>query len=871
MKRSPSLPRYVLLTLLGLAWLITLGIAGAYVYVEPGLPTSEAIKRVELQVPLRVYTRSGELIAQFGEKRLIPVTFDDIPPLVRQAVLAAEDDRFFEHPGMDWTGVARAVWSNLTSANLAGQGGSTITQQAARNMFLTLDKTLRRKVSEVFVTFQMERDLTKEEILATYLNVIFFGQRSYGVAAAAETFYGKRLADLTIGEAATLAGIIQLPSRYNPVTSPQNAEMRRSYVLRRMQELGYIDAAQAELARKEPVASRGFAPLHDVEAPWVAELARQEVVRRFGEDAVNSGYRVYTTLDGRLQSAANRAVRLGLMEYDRRHGYRGPLAQVTLPAAREPAKLDALIGSRNAVGLLQVAVVTQVEQTAARIYIRGEGDSRIEWDGMSWARPIRNGRMGPAPKRAADVLAEGDVIHVISDRRGTALLAQVPDAQGALVALDPEDGAVVSMVGGFDFYARSGQFNRATQARRQPGSGFKPFLYSAALEHGLTPASIILDAPIVVDSADVEGGWRPENSSRDFIGPMRLREALVRSRNLVSIRLLRTIGIDPAIEHATLFGFEREALPRNETLALGTLVASPLQVASAYAVFANGGYRIEPYFIERIESASGEVLYQAAPKVVCRACEPPPRLPGLDPFAPPAPTPAEGGEDPAASLPPGVDATSPVPMPLLTTPSEYEAATRWQALVDRRVSDAPQGLAGLAAEQGGRGFLHPDRIAPRVISEANAWLMSDIMRDVIRRGTAQRARVLNREDIGGKTGTSNNDRDAWFNGFNQHLVATAWLGFDDERSLNEESSSTAVPVWVHFMREALRATPDEPRPMPPGVLRVRVDPRTGARADPLDPDAISEAFMVQHQPPEAMPGSSVSPGPGLGGTSDPLF
>ncbi len=800
----------------GVAWLAVLGVAGAYVYLSPALPTSSAMQHVEMNVPLRVYTRSGQLISQIGEKRMIPITFEDIPPLVRNAVLAAEDDRFFSHHGVDWQGVLRAVIKNLSTASDA-QGGSTITMQAARNMFLTLDKTARRKLSEVFVTFRMERDFTKEQILATYLNVIFFGQRSYGIAAAAETFYGKRLEDLSVGQAATLAGIIQLPSRYNPVTSPQLAQVRRNYVLRRMTELGYIDAATADKARSESTATRGFAPLSDVEAPYTAELARQDLINRFGPAAVNSGYKVFTTLDGRLQTAANRAVRLGLIEYDRRHGYRGPIAHVNLPAGSlGPAKLDALIGANSSVAMLQVAMVTRVDAQAVQVYIRGQGDARIEWDGLSWARSVKNERLGAMPKKAADVLSPGDIVHVVSDRHGVALLAQLPLVQGALVALDPQDGAIASMVGGFDFYTNS--FNRVTQAKRQPGSGFKPFLYSAALEHGFTPSTMILDAPIVQDDPNLEGAWRPENSNKEFRGPVRLREGLYRSLNMVSIRILRDIGLDAAIDHAQRFGFDKAALPENQTLALGTMSATPLQMVTGYATFANGGYHVDPYLIDRIENAAGEVVFAASPKIVCPECE--------RDAAAPASIERRRRRRRAAPRP----KAAPAAPALGPTAGEADALARLRATIDKRNDGVPAKLASLAAVQGGRGYLPLDRVAPRVLSAANAWLMDDLMSDVVQRGTGVRARALGRMDLAGKTGTSDEGRDAWFNGFNSRLVASAWVGFDEERSLGrgEEGSSVGVPIWVHFMREALRGMPEEVRPMPPGVIRLRVSARTGA-------------------------------------------
>ena len=842
------LVRFVLVGVFGLLLAGVFALACTYVYLAPSLPTAETMHKVELQVPLRVYTRSGGLISQIGEQRRIPVTYDEIPEVVRHAVLAAEDDRFFEHSGVDWIGVARAAMMNVATADL-GQGGSTITQQAARNMFLSLDKTLRRKLSEVFVTYRMENDFTKEQILATYLNVIFFGQRSYGIAAAAETFYGKPLADVSVSEAATLAGIIQLPSRYNPVSNPKAAEMRRSYVLRRMTSLGYIDEETARKAAAEPIASRGFAPLYDVEAPYVAELVRQDVVNRFGAAAVNAGYKVFTTVDSRLQTAANRALRIGLIEYDRRHGYRGALAKVTLPPASAADDLDALLSEHGAISLLQPAVVTRVADTSAEVHIRGTGPARINWDGMSWARRVtKSGGLGAVPRKASEIVAPGDVVYVITDRRGTAQLAQMPNVQGALVAMDPEDGAIVSLVGGFDFY--SNRFNRATQAKRQPGSVFKPFLYSAALETGFTPASIILDMPIVLENAGEEENWRPENSNREFGGPTRLREALVWSRNLVSIRILQTIGLDAAIEHATKFGFDPKSFPRDLTIALGTQLTSPLEMATGFSVFANGGFKVDPYFINRIENSSGKVVFEAAPRLACIECEEPVRVPVFRQVAVPA-----QDADTADGVAPGD--TEPV----------YQARIR--------EVDAPPALQQLARLQGGMGYLPADRLAPRVISPQNAWLMTNMMQDVVRRGTARRVRALGREDLAGKTGT-NGDRDTWFSGFNHQLEATIWAGFDNEQSMgrNEEGASVAVPIWMHFMREALRALPPQTLERPGGLIDLKVSPYTGALADPLNPEGIYETFMLQHQPRLPEPGEGSGTSGGIGGTgagAEPLF
>jgi penicillin-binding protein 1A len=857
------MPRWVripLILVVGVVLAFIFALSCTFVYLAPSLPTADTMHKVEMAVPLRVYTRTGGLISQIGEQRRIPVTFEQIPPLVRQAVLAAEDDRFFEHSGLDWMGVARALVMNVASAD-AGQGGSTITQQAARNTFLTLDKTLRRKLSEIFLTFRMEKDFSKEQILATYLNVIFFGQRSYGIAAAAETFYGKRLDDLSIGEAATLAGIIQLPSRYNPVSNPKAAENRRSYVLRRMTQLGYIDAGQAAAASKEPVASRGFAPLFDVEAPYVAELVRQHVVQEYGEAAVNAGLKVFTSIDGRLQAAANRALRIGLIEYDRRHGYRGALGKVTVPAVPTPDALDKLLAPYPSVNLLQSAVVLKVADTSAVVHIKDLGEANIKWDGLSWARRALKNGMGPSLRKAADVLAVGDVVHVITDRRGAAQLSQLPAAQSALVALDPLDGGIVSMVGGFDFY--SNKFNRVTQARRQPGSGFKPFFYSAALEEGFTPASVILDMPIMLEGRDAEENWRPKNYGGEFGGPMRFREALVASRNMVSIRILQNIGVDAAINHAAKFGFDPKSLPHNFTLALGTQSVTPLEMATGFATFANGGFKVKPYYIGRIEDASGKVLFEAAPLIACIECEASQvQAPAAEP-PPPTVTAATGAPDPAAEL------AAERAAPIVTEPT-------WSA-PPVRDAEAPESLRRMAQLQGGLGYLPADRLAPRVIPAQNAFLMTDILQDVVQRGTAARARSLGRTDLAGKTGTSQGGRDTWFNGFNSQVVASVWVGQDDDQSLGagEEGARTAVPIWMLFMREALRGTPPSTMPRPGGLVDLKISRFMGTLADPLDPEAIYETFAIQHQPRPPDPGDPFyvpfgAEGP-AGGGGDPLF
>jgi penicillin-binding protein 1A len=799
----------MLITLLG-----AYALSCSYVYLVPSLPSIESMRNVELQVPLRVYTRTGALIAQIGEQRRIPVTYDQIPELVKHAFLAAEDERFFEHHGIDYFGVVRAVLVDVVSGDKS-QGASTITMQAARNMFLSLDKTARRKLQETFVTYRMEHEFTKQEIFGLYLNVIFFGQRAYGVAAAAEAFFGKTLDKLDVAEAATIAGLPKAPSRYNPITDPQAATGRRAYVLRRMRELGYINAATAEAANKEPMEARAHAPLFDVEAPYVAEMARLELRQRFGPSAESAGYKVYTTIDGRLQADANRAVRVGLIEYDRRHGWRGPAGHVELPAHGEP-DYDDLVDEYAAIGNLSPAIVLAVADKSARVYVKALGPVEIEWEGLSWARKeLRNETVGPAPKEAAQILARGDVIYVVADGKGHAQLGQIPEAQSALVALDPNDGSIVALVGGFDYFTN--KYNRVTQARRLPGSGFKPFLYSAALEHGFTPASVILDAPIVLDGSGNEDTWRPENVEREFGGPTRMREALVHSRNLVSIRILKEIGIQAAIDYVPRFGFDPKTLPHDLTMALGTMEVTPLDLAAAYAVFANGGYRVLPYFIERIEDGAGQVVWHATPRRVCPQCE--------------------------QRAAPGV-------------PGEQGA----QAV---RIADATQGEPAP---------LPPAEVAPRVITAQNAYVMDDMMADVIKRGTGVRARSLNRSDVAGKTGTTNEAKDTWFNGFTPFLVATVWVGFDQERPLGEaeEGAHTALPIWINFMGEALKGVTEERRAMPDGIVTLRISPENGTLVSAENPNGVPEIFMADHLP-SAQDAAAVAQGQQAQASGEPIF
>lgn len=779
-------------------------ISGAYLYLQPSLPSVEAMRQIELQVPLRVYSRDGQVIAQIGEQRRIPVTFEQVPPMVRQAFIAAEDDRFFEHSGFDYQGILRSMMVNLLPGYRL-EGASTITQQTAKNLFLTNDRTWRRKGQEMFLTYRIEQEFSKEEILGLYLNVIHFGKRAYGVAAAADLYFGKTLDQLTLAEAATLARVPQAPSRFNPINNPTAAAQRRTYVLRRMRELGFIDTEAERRAAAEKIFARVHVQSFEVEAPYVAEMARLELVQRFGAAAQNEGYKIYTTIEPVQQGAANEALRTGLLDYDRRHGWRGARATVSIPANGDEAAFEELLEEQPVSGGVLPALVLEVQDKSARVYARGSGIVTLPWEGISWARPKVNGRLGKSPKSAREILARGQIVHVTL--QPTPQLAQIPEAAAALVALSPADGAITALVGGFDYFdVNAGKFNRAIQAKRQPGSGYKPFLYSAALENGFTPSSLVLDAPFVIDDPRMEEAWRPENSSGDFGGPTRLREALVKSRNLVSIRVLQAIGMGPAMAYTERFGFDRASLPRNLTLSLGTMSATPLQVAAGYAVFANGGHRIQPWFIERIVDPQGQVVFEATPRRVARECDPPEAI--------------TASETPA-----------------------IEAATAQNA-------DAEEAGEAEALPLPTSCKLPATQVAPRVISSQNAWLITDMLRDVITRGTGRRALALGRSDVAGKTGTTNEARDTWFNGYNPTLVASVWVGFDQLRPLGEgeEGSRTAVPIWTDFMAKALKGVPDRPWPVPGGLVQVRISPVTGEIASADDPDAIFETFMTDRLP-----------------------
>ena len=605
-----------LLTGAGVVAALVAGLA-IWAYFVPQLPSAESLRDVPLQVPLRVYSRDERLIAEYGEKRRRPVALAEIPRMLQMAVVATEDEHFRSHPGVDWRGILRAV-VHLVRTREKGPGGSTITMQVARNFFLGREKTYFRKLNEILLAFKIERELSKDEILELYLNKIFLGHRAYGVASAAEVYYGTKLEELTLAQMAMIAGLPQRPSEFNPITNPERAVARRNHVLRRLRDVGELDEAAYRAVAAAPITAARHAPVGETEAPYIAEMVRREAEREFGSSAYTGSYGVYTTIDSRLQAAAVGALREALLEYDRRHGYRGPEARFELDDPPDPDRIDALVDEVAPVGGLLPAVVVRAGAKEATVHVRGEGEVILPFEGMKWARRyVSVDRLGSVPERVVDVLSPGDLVRV--HRNGERWeLAQVPEVQGALVAMDPEDGAILAMAGGFDFL-RS-KFNRGTQARRQPGSSFKPFIYASALARGFTAASLINDAPVVFDDPSLEAKWRPENYSGKFFGPTRLREALVKSRNLVSIRLLREVGVDYALDYIERFGFEREHLPHSLTLALGSGEITPLQSATAYSVLANGGFAVRPWFVEHVEDRHRQTVLAAAPARVCREC-----------------------------------------------------------------------------------------------------------------------------------------------------------------------------------------------------------------------------------------------------------
>jgi penicillin-binding protein 1A len=758
-------------------FLAVIGLISLYYFLAPKLPEISELKQTPLQVPLRIFSAENLLIAEYGDKRRIPIEYSDVPTQLVHAFLASEDDRFFEHPGVDYQGLLRAAYSLATTGQKA-QGGSTITMQVARNFYLSNEKTYLRKLNEIILSLQIEQSLTKEEILTLYLNKIYLGNRAYGIAAASIVYYGRPLNELTLAEYAMIAGLPKAPSRYNPLANPERALIRRNYVLRRMWEVGFITEQAFLTASQDPITSSYHSREVEVYAPFVAEMVRTQLIDMYGEDAYKMGLNVYTTIQGKQQRAANYALQKALLDYDHRHGYRGPLKQVAIQEPNDLDYINDVLADFETVGPLVPSIVTETNSDSAILQLKERGAITLSIDDLAWARKkLSTNSRGKKPSTTTDVFTVGDIVYLYQNQDKAWQLAQIPEAEAALVAVSPYDGSVTALNGGFEYFQN--KFNRATQSRRQPGSGFKPFLYSAALEKGYTPATIINDAPVVFDDPGLENVWRPENYSGKFYGPTTLRKALINSRNLVSIRLIRDISPSYTADYASQFGFESNQMPRNLSLALGSGNAAPWDMARAYSAFANGGYRIEPYVIHHIENANSEIIYQAQPLTVCETCS------------------------------------------LQATDVDYNTDEYTQ--------------------------FHP---AKRIMTPQNNYIMNSLLRDVVKYGTGRKALSLGRDDLAGKTGTTNDQVDAWFNGFHPELVAIAWVGFDSPRTLGryETGGRAALPMWIDFMKVALEDVPDEPLILPVDMVTVQIDPQTGLLAGPHTQGAIYESFRNENVP-----------------------
>jgi penicillin-binding protein 1A len=824
-------------------------LAGIYIYLDPQIPKAETFRNVEFQTPLRIYASGGELIGEFGERRLIPISIEDVPPQFINAILDTEDKRFYDHNGIDYISLTNDIFQLIGSmvAPTGGKvgGASTITMQLARNVSFTLERKFLRKFKEMLLALKIEQELSKDEILELYINIVPFGKRAYGAEAAALTYYGKSLKDLKLEQLAMLAGIPQRPEAGNPINGPTWALRRRNQVLGRMLSQNSITRAEYDQAVKTPLSAQVYARTLDLPSPYAAEWARQQVQGQFA-DLYTGGYEIYTTLDANMQAAGVAAMRNGLEKYDRGHGYRGPEAVasadiISLINAQFSTKEDKTLAQEleaNPNGFqrelvqpineeilaplqdikiftdLVPAIVTQVgEQEAVAYTLDGKAHSITRLNSL-WARAyVDVDRRGPPLTSIGEVVAVGDIIRLqkrFSDetKQASWQLAQLPEIQGALVSLDPESGDVKAMVGGYDFYRN--QYNYALQSTRQPGSGFKPFLYSTAIANGVTPADIFLDAPLVFDDKNLESQYRPDNDNNRYNGPTRLREALYRSINLVSMRVLLRVGAGKVLNHVKRFGFDTSSFPRNTQLAIGggTMTVAPLDMAKAYAVLANGGYLVEPQIIDRIINQNGQVVFANKSPKVCRNC------------------PAE--KEPAANT--------------AASRRQSLAADPTDWLMDNNSLEDLVESIGQTATQA--------KYAPRVLDERNAFIMQSMLRDVVKRGTGRRALVLKRNDLAGKTGTTNDAADTWFNGFNSSLVASVWVGFSGQDPLgsNAYGSNVPLPIWIDFMRAALVDVPEILPSQPAGVVTIKVDPKTGEAVSPSNPNGISEIFLTENAP-----------------------
>jgi penicillin-binding protein 1A len=792
MPRFRRLLRWGLLALAGVCVLGLLALGTLYFLISSKLPDVQSLRHVELQEPMYVYSRDGRLMALFGETRRYPVDIAQVPLRQKQAFIAIEDNRFYQHHGVDYNGVARAIWLLATTHDKRVPGGSTITQQVARQFFLSSEYSYTRKLAEMLLAMKMERELSKDEIFQLYLNKSFFGNRAYGIGAAAEFYYGKKLAQLDLDEMATLASIPKFPSSGNPITNPERARIRRDYVLQRMRELGFINRDDERAAQAVPMHATPHERPIEVSAPYVAEMVRQEMIARFGGDVLTKGYHVTTTIDPVLQAAAVQAVRDGLTDYDHRHGWRQVEQHFDLAPGETAAAASARLRNIYTQGDRIPAIVLRSGDGAADVVLADGSTLTLDadssrWTGKSPSALVRRGDLVRVRRVVAP--ADAKAATVASAPRYT--LDQLPHAQSALVSLQPDNGALRALVGGFSFAGN--KFNRATQARRQPGSSFKPFLYAAAFERGFNPASIVLDAPVVF--RDRRGHiWRPQNDTGDFAGPMRLREALVQSRNLVSVRLLDAIGVDYARRYISHFGIDESLLPPNLSMSLGTASLAPMMIARGYATFPNGGFRITPWFIDEVRDQEGKLIFKAKPETACRSC--------------------------------GVKLVNGAPVPTSNVVAGFNLgpgdAPPAAASVGR---PAATGTPAQAATVATPAALPPDTVlAPRAIDARVAYQLVSMMRDVVQRGTGVAAKVLGREDVAGKTGSTNDHRDAWFSGFGGPYVTTVWVGRDDFQSLGyrEYGGKAALPIWIEYMRVALKDQPIATNIPPDGMVKVAV-------------------------------------------------
>ncbi|WP_284383908.1 penicillin-binding protein 1A [Litoribrevibacter albus] len=780
---------------------VSLIFSGVTLCLIPNLPAVEEIQDIQLQVPLKIFTEDGKLIAEYGEKHRTPINYHEIPTNFVNALISAEDNRFWEHQGVDLIGLARAAFQLATTGSIKS-GGSTITMQVAKNYFLSREKTFSRKFNEILLALQIERSLSKEQILELYLNKIYLGHRSYGIAAAARTYYGKPVQELTLAQTAMIAGLPKAPSAYNPIRNPERAIERRNWILDRMLALNYITSTQNVVAKQSPVTAKYHAPKSEIDALYAADIARAEALNMFPDDIYTGGYKIFTSINSTQQAAGLEAIATHLEDYSKRHGYLGPEDSVDITALlnTQDSKTDlqsltALLKDYRQVNHLIPALVWEVTNDEANLISRNGDLISLPTKQLTWARKyISADKKGPRVRKASDVLASGDIVRVYKDQETDEWrLGQLPKAQAALVAINPKTGAINALQGGFEFY--SSKFNRATSARRQAGSAFKPFIYYSALEDGFTAASIVNDAPVVFQDKQLETAWRPENAGGKFYGPTRLRQALYQSRNLISIRIVQTLGIKQTIDTVKKFGFSEQHLPKDLSIALGSAAVTPLELATAYSTIANGGTNITPYLIDHIEDFNGNIVYQ-----------------------------------------------NPNTQHATRTNDNSDPSNNKEA--DKTESSTPFGDHTPSAQSIEITSEKPE-IDPRSI-----YIITDMMKDVIKLGTGRRAKELDRDDIAGKTGTTNDQVDAWFSGFNGDLVTTVWVGFDSPSTLgrNEYGGRAALPIWIDFMKKALPPYESNTK-QPEGIVTIRINPTTGHRALPGEKDAIFEIFRSEHVPP----------------------